>query len=282
MPELPEVETLRLQLTKLLIGQVIKSIQILNRKSFTGETRLILGAKIENIRRFAKILVIDLANDYSLAIHLKLTGQLIYRGGKQPKNLQISDPLLVRLPNKHTRVVINFTSGDILYFNDLRIFGWMKVVKRQNISDLTGKLGPEPLKDLNLKGFKKILGSSKKPIKLILMDQEKIAGVGNIYANEALFLAKIHPKTSANKISEHAAEILFDKLLEVLKEGIKWGGASENNFRDALGRKGWLQEHFYVYSKKGEACPNRCKGKIERITLGGRGTFFCPSCQKLI
>jgi len=280
MPELPEVETLRLQLSNLIIGQTIKDIKIFKNKSFIGDPHLAIGAKIKDIRRFAKILILDLSNDFSLAIHLKLSGQLIYRGSKQPKKLEVSDPLLHTLPNKHTRVIINFASGDILYFNDLRIFGWVKVIKSTNVKDVIKHLGPEPFKDLTLAKFREILQSSKKPVKLVLMDQEKIAGVGNIYANDALFLARIHPKTPANKISEKTAELLYLKLLKVLKDGIKWGGASENNFRDAFGRMGKVQEHFLVYGKEGENCPDGCGGKIKRISLGGRGTFFCPRCQR--
>lgn len=282
MPELPEVETLRLQLSDLIVGQTIKNIKILKNKSFIGDSGLLIGAKIKNIRRFAKILIFDLSNEFCLAIHLKLSGQLIYRGTRD-QELGIRnniDPLLRTLPNKYTRAIITFASGDILYFNDLRIFGWIKVIKSTNVKDVVEHLGPEPFKDLTLEKFKEILQSSKKPIKLVLMEQEKIAGVGNIYANEALFLAGIHPKTSAFRLSVQQAEVLYLKLLKVLKDGIKWGGASENNFRDAFGRMGKLQEHFLVYAKEGQACPNNCGEKIRRIALGGRGTFFCPKCQK--
>lgn len=280
MPELPEVETLRLQLSSLIVGQTIKNIKILKNKSFIGDPALVTGAKIKDIRRFAKILILDLSNSFCLAIHLKLSGQLIYRGSRQPKKLEVSDPLLHTLPNKHTRVIVGFTSGDSLYFNDLRIFGWIKVVQTSKVKDVIEHLGPEPFKDLTLEKFKTILGSSKKPIKLVLMDQEKIAGVGNIYANDALFLSGISPKSSAKNLSEEKMEVLYHKLLKVLKDGIKWGGASENNFRDAYGQMGKVQEHFYVYGRDGEDCLNKCGEKIKRISLGGRGTFFCPHCQR--
>lgn len=264
MPELPEVETLRLQLSQLVVGLTIKDIEILNPKSFIGGKRLILGKKIIGVRRFAKILVIDLADGLSLAIHLKMSGQLIYRGVK----------------NKHTRVIITFTNGVRLYFHDQRIFGWIRVV--HDIAKMVNKLGPDPLKDLSVDKFKKILKSSKRPVKLVLMDQEKIAGVGNIYANDALFLSGIHPKTSANKLLDGQMVKLFRNLLKVLKDGIKWGGASRDHFRDVYGRKGQVQEHFYVYDKAGKKCINDCGNKIERIKLGGRGTFFCPKCQNLV
>jgi formamidopyrimidine-DNA glycosylase len=177
-------------------------------------------------------------------------------------------------------VVITFSSGDRLFFNDLRIFGWIKIVQTAKVKDVIGHLGPELFKDLTQEIFKEILQSSKKPVKLVLMDQEKIAGVGNIYANEALFMAGIHPKTPANKISEEETELLYHKLLKSLKDGIKWGGASENNFRDAYGRMGRKQEHFLVYGREGEKCLNGCGGIIRRMILAGRGTFYCPKCQK--
>src|SRR3989344_5484075 len=256
MPELPEVETLRLQLTDVLFGLTIKKIEIIKDKSFVGDPKEIIGKKIRELRRFAKILVFDLTGDLSIAIHLKLSGQLIYRGKRQPQKIVVTDPLLKSLPNKHTRVIITFENSDILYFNDLRIFGWMKVIQSNKLINLVQNLGPEPLKDLTYEKFEKILDNSRKPVKLVLMDQEKIAGVGNIYANDALFLAGISPKTEARKISKEKAKLLYDKLLKVLKDGIKWGGASENNFRDAFGQMGMKQEHFYVYGKKGEKCFN--------------------------
>jgi len=281
MPELPEVETLRLQLSKLLADLVIKKVEVLKKKSFIGETKLILDAKIINLRRFAKILIIDLSNSFSLAVHLKLTGQLIYRGVRQPAKLKITDPLLQDLPNKHTRVIISFTNGDHLFFNDLRIFGWMKIIKSDKIENLIEKLGPEPMKDLTYEKFEKIL-TCRKPVKLVLMEQEKISGVGNIYANDSLFLAGINPKAPASKIPKDKVKLLYEKLIKVLKDGIRWGGASENNFRDALGQMGKVQEHFYVYGRDGEICRNGCGERIKRVKLDGRGTFFCPRCQKMI
>mgnify|MGYP001590351590 FL=1 len=153
-------------------------------------------------------------------------------------------------------------------------------MKISSLKEILGKLGPEPLRDLTLGKFREILKSSKKPVKLILMDQEKIAGVGNIYANDALYLAKIHPKTSSMSISRDKQKLLYSNLLKVLKEGLKRKGASKTNFVDVFGQKGSMQEHFYVYGREGETCGNKCGGKIERMTLGGRGTFYCRKCQR--
>ncbi|MCL4338061.1 bifunctional DNA-formamidopyrimidine glycosylase/DNA-(apurinic or apyrimidinic site) lyase [Patescibacteria group bacterium] len=292
MPELPEVETIKLQLNSVLHGLIIKDVRILKPKSFIGSKEDITGEKIIGLRRFAKILVLDFKNGLSLAIHLKMSGQLVYRGKKQPKNLHIADPLLLSLPNKHTRVIVDFSNGDMLFFNDLRIFGWMRIVKSQTsnlkpqnlegkyiyLDNLVKNLGPEPFKDLTLNVFRKILKLSNKPVKAVLMDQERISGVGNIYANDSLFLSGIHPKRKATELSVYEINKLYVNLLKVLRDGLKWGGASENNFRDAFGEMGKVQEHFYVYGRDKEKCI-RCGETIRKIKLGGRGTFFCPVCQ---
>lgn len=284
MPELPEIETLRLQLTDLIVGQKIKSIEILRKKCFFGEPSFILGRKIKGLRRFAKMLVIDLEGNLYVIVHLKMSGQLIIRSKSiesriKNRKIIITDPILKNLPNKHTRVIMSFVSGDKLYFNDMRMFGWMKIVGGQTLKNLIKNYGPEPFKDLTMEKFKRILAASKKPIKLLLMDQTKIAGVGNIYANDSLFLSGIHPKTGASTIENKRIEKLYNSLLLVLKEGIKYGGASRNNFRNAYGGKGEAQYHFRVYSKEGEMCPGRCGGRIKKIKLGGRGTFYCAICQ---
>lgn len=291
MPELPEVETIRLQLDKVLPGLMISEVKIFKQKSFIGDKKYIIGERIVGIRRFGKLLVFNLSNGLLLAIHLKMSGQLVYRGIHQPTRQYIPDPLLKVLPNKHTRIIIEFSNSDRLYFNDLRIFGWMKIAlsgKREAVSskkylkinDLIKNLGPEPLRDLTIDKFKDILKSSNKPVKLILMDQEKLSGVGNIYANDSLFLAGINPTIKAKTLNNGQMIKLLNCLEKVLKNGIKWGGASQNNFRDAFGEMGKVQEHFYVYAREGKKCL-KCKANIKKMKLGGRGTFYCPVCQKV-
>ena len=278
MPELPEIETIRLQISKIIIGKRIETISIEKKKSFIGDPSLTYNSKIKNIRRFAKILVIDFSNNISLAVHLKMSGQLLFRS--ENIEVRIKNGKLNNLPDKHTRVIITFTDGDKLFFNDMRIFGWLRVLKREDLSNIVGKLGPDALNELDEKKFYEILNSSKRPIKLVLMDQEKIAGVGNIYANDALFLSRIDPKMQANKLSNGQIVKLLGSIKRVLRDGIKWKGASRNNFRDIYGEKGNVQDHFWVYDRLGYECPNKCGGKIKKIRLGGRGTFFCVNCQK--
>jgi len=252
-----------------------------------------LNTEVRRVRRFAKMLIIDFSNNLSLAIHLKMSGQLIYRSkrkeSRSKNNRKYKDKLIANLPNKHTRVMITLGNQDKLFFNDVRKFGWMRIIQNQNnnlrtkianIKDLTRNLGPEPLKDLTLEKFRAIIESPKRPIKLILMGQEKIAGVGNIYANEALFSAGINPKKKAFELSKNQAARLLESLEKVLLAGIKWKGASRQNFCDIFGQKGEAQEHFLAYDREGEKCPNNCGERIKRIKLGGRGTFYCPKCQR--
>lgn len=291
MPELPEVETIRLGLQDKIIGLKIADVEVRVKKIFQGETKDVIGAKIKNLRRRAKILIVDLDNGRSLIVHLKITGQLVYHANGKQATFGHPIPFAgTILPAKTTHVIFTFSDGSVLYFNDMRKFGYIKVVKTDEVEKLKviREFGPEPFVGqtslgqalLTLEKFKDIISRKKQPIKLVLMDQAQIAGVGNIYANEALFLAKIHPQKKANELSIRELEKLYQTLLQVLKEGIKYGGSSENSYVNALGEKGKMQEHFRVYAKQGKPCPNKCGGVIKRIALGGRGTFFCESCQK--
>lgn len=280
MPELPEVETVRMQLEKFLSGHKIEGIEIRADKIFQGEAQKLVGGEIINLRRFGKALIIDLDNNASLMIHLKMTGQLIYRGPNLKKNPTLSKNVGT-LPSKHTHVIIRLDKNGKLYFNDLRKFGYIKVLKTSEVEkqSFIDNLGPEPLKDLDLKYLKAKLAKSSQAIKLFLLDQKKISGIGNIYANDALFLARIDPRKPVNKITDTEAKKLLQSIEEVMRRGLKYSGASDNSYVTATGADGVYQEYFLVYGKKGEDCPNDCGGKIERITQGGRGTFFCPICQ---
>lgn len=280
MPELPEVETLKLGLQKYLIGHKILDIEIKDKKLLEGEVKNAIGAKIDKVRRFGKGLVIDLDNDYSIAIHVKLTGQLVYRD-KKTQNLPILKPIKSILPNKFTRLIFKLDQDSFLYFNDVRRFAWVKILKTYEIKNLSffKELGPEPFDGLTLKVFKKITNSSTSSIKVLLMDQKRIGGIGNIYANDSLFDAGINPKRSARSLSDKDIKRLYNSILKVLKRGLKYHGSSDLNFVDVLAQEGEYQQHFLVYGKKGKRC-ERCGGTIQRIVLGGRGTFFCPNCQK--
>ncbi|HUS60023.1 MAG TPA: bifunctional DNA-formamidopyrimidine glycosylase/DNA-(apurinic or apyrimidinic site) lyase [Nevskiaceae bacterium] len=271
MPELPEVETIKKDLSRLIAGRKILGIETDSAKQVQpslGEVKkAIVGATIKKIKRRAKLLQIFLSNGKILVVHLKLTGRLLVR----KKGTPIDD---------WQHVTIGLSGSKQLRFADLRKFGWIKLVKnRKELEKLLAEFGPEPMDDLDLTIFKKTLVSTSRPIKIILMDQKKISGVGNIYANEALFLAKINPRRPANKVTDNEAKKLYQAIEKVLKAGIRYRGASDQYYLDALGRKGSYQEHFLVYGREGKKCFG-CGSKIKKIKIGGRGTYFCPKCQK--
>lgn len=282
MPELPEVETIRLGLEKYLVGHKITKVDISVRKILEKGEKNLEGGKIERIRRFGKVLSIDLDNGYSAVIHIKLTGQLVYRGPKLKSPPPLSKKVADGVPGKHTHVIFSLDSGGKLYYNDARKFGWIKVVKTKRVENVgfIQKLGPEPFDGLTLSKFEEIVSSSKTAIKALLMNQEKIGGVGNIYANDALYLAKISPKRAASSLNPSEQAKLYKAILTVLKEGLKRSGASELAFVTPEGEEGEYQEHFLAYAKEGEVCERCHKAKIKKIKLGGRGTYFCPVCQK--
>lgn len=287
MPELPEVETIRRGLERLLIGYHITSVEIRYNNIFSGETSQITNSEITAVRRFGKGLLIDFANGFSLAVHVKMTGQLIFKSSKTLKEFHPKLPLPLQLPDKHTHVIFKLRGekGDVrdeavLFYNDIRKFGWLKVVETKKAPELPffKSLGLEPLNSLTMKQLSNLVKRSSAPIKSLIMDQSKIAGVGNIYANDALFAAGIDPRRKASSINETEVKKLFEAIELVLQKGIDAGGASDVNYLNAEGGKGSYQNQFLVYRQTGKPCQN-CGTTIERIKLGGRGTFYCPNCQ---
>src|SRR3990172_6786050 len=281
MPELPEVETIRIQLEKYIVEHKVKRVEA-RYKNFEGNGRHLEGGKVEGIRRFGKVLVIDLSNGYSAVIHIKLTGQLIYRGPNLLKAESLSPKVSGGLGGKHTHVIFHLDKNGILYYNDVMKFGWIKIVKTKDVEKVgfIEKLGPEPFKGLSFKVFKDMISKSSRAIKVLLMDQTKIGGVGNIYSNDTLWLAKITPRRPANSLSLTEQSRSYDSILEVLKKGLKRGGASELAFVTPDGSEGEYQKHFLAYGRKDEPCERCRKAKFKKINLGGRGTYYCPYCQK--
>lgn len=281
MPELPEVETIRLQLEKYLRGHKIVSVEVRNKKVFQGDEEKTLGSGILGIRRFAKVVCIDLSNKYSILVHVKLTGQLIYRGSDLPAAGSLSSRVVGGLGGPHTLVVFNLDKGGKLYYNDVRRFGWLRVVKTSEVENesFIKELGPDIL-TLTLENFQKILSKTSRNIKAVLMDQTKIGGIGNIYANDALWEAKISPRRMANGLQPDEQKELYDAILKVLKTGLKYRGASELAFVTPDGGEGEYQNHTLVYGREGEMCSRCQKSKIGKFFLNGRGTYVCPLCQK--
>jgi formamidopyrimidine-DNA glycosylase len=289
MPELPEVETIKLGLQKRLIGYKIEDVKINVPKIFQGNPKDIIGATITDIKRIGKGLIIELDNGFVLTVHLKMTGQLVFQD-KTTKGSKLSVKVGGNtLPSKYSHVIFTLDKGATLFYNDMRRFGWIKVIRKSDLKDVTffKEMGPEPFVSkassgqaiLTLDKFKAILSSSNVVIKPLLMDQKRIGGIGNIYANDALFLAGIDPRRKGKTLTDSEIEKLFKAIDEVIKKSLSYGGSSDENFVNALGQEGNYQNHTLVYGKKGEKC-SVCGATIEKIQLGGRGTYFCPACQR--
>lgn len=278
MPELPEVETIKLQLQKYLVGHIIENVEIRNTK-YEMDTKKILDARVVDIRRFGKAVSIDLSNKYSILIHVKLTGQIIYRGPNL-KSDGISSKVTGGLGGKHTHVVFDLDNKGKLYYNDVRKFGWIRILKTEEVEKekFISALGFDMLL-ITQEDFNKIMSKTTRAIKVVLMDQSKIGGIGNIYANDALWKSKINPKKPAKNLSNFDLNELYLNLIEVLHEGLKHGGASELAFVTPDGAEGEYQNHSLVYAHTGEFCAHCKTNKIEKYFLGGRGTYWCPSCQ---
>lgn len=290
MPELPEVETVRIGLSSLLPGKSIRRVKFDWPKSFpnaqSDADSFLVNAKITNVRRRAKVLMIDLSTGYSLVIHLKMTGQLVFRSNDNSQNFGAGHPndsLVGNLPDRSTRVTLDLGDSK-LYFNDQRKFGWMRLIPTVEIPeiDFFKKIGPEPLAgDFTSQDF--IICLKKKPnmlIKAALLDQSVIAGIGNIYADESLFASKIHPTSRVKGLSENELAVLFREIQAILRLSIKKGGSSDKNYVDAFGRKGSYLSFAKVFRRNGLPCP-RCGTIIQKSKVAGRGTHTCPNCQPI-
>lgn len=280
MPELPEVETIRRQLDHDLTGYTIIKVKTDWEKSFRPSFEMVkkavVGKKINSVGRQAKLIIFNLSDDHKLLFHLKLTGRMLVRKPEDPADEYTRSVFTLERQGFARRGLANTLE---LRFSDSRKFGYVKLVNDQKEMEVLLKgYGPEPFKDLKLKNFTEILKSSSRPIKTILLDQAKISGIGNIYANDALWLSKINPKTPAKKLNSKQVMSLYKSVLIVLKRGLKYGGASDQWYVQAHGEKGKYQEHFLVYGQKEKKC-QRCGAIINRIRMGGRGTFICPKCQ---
>lgn len=290
MPELPEVETVRRGLSTLIPGKTVKAVDFDWPKGFPNAPAdveaFLVGARITDVRRRAKVLIIDLVTDYSLVIHLKMTGQLVFVaktvrfGAGHP-----SDSLVAKLPDKSTRVTLTFTDGSHLYFNDFRKFGWVRLLPTVEIPnlDFMKKVGPEPLSnDFTAAEFAKRIGKrANTTIKAALLNQTVVAGIGNIYADESLWGAKIHPATRVRDVSNAKLKTLFKELRYVLELSIEKGGSTDRNYVNAEGKKGTYINFARVFRREGQACPRHPDTKIIKTRVAGRGTHLCPKCQRL-
>lgn len=289
MPELPEVETVKNGLNRLIIDRKISTAVNDNPKSFPNSIydveQFMIGSTIKDVRRRAKVIMIDLSTEYTLVIHLKMTGQLVFvdkatRFGAGHPN----DSLIDSLPDKSTRVTIGFDDGSDLYFNDQRKFGWVKLIPTLAVSDMDfmKKVGPEPLEpDFTSEHFMaRFTRRARTNIKAALLDQTVIAGVGNIYADESLWGAKIHPSRLVGDITTGEFDKLYNEVRAVMNLSIEKGGSTNRNYVNAEGKKGSYMDFARVFHREGLPCP-RCQTEIIKIKVAGRGTHICPHCQQI-
>lgn len=330
MPELPEVETVRRGLHDLIVGKTVKVVTHDTPKSFPNAAAdvegFLIGATVSDVRRRAKVLLIDLSTAYTLVIHLKMTGQMVFVAGstaptprrsrtasrrastRAPASLEaraadvrsreVSEhvsstrfgaghpnaSLVGELPDRSTRVIFTLTGGSHLYFNDQRKFGWVKLMPTLEVPniDFMKKVGPEPLEaDFTASEFAaRFKRRAKTSIKAALLDQTVIAGVGNIYADESLWGAKIHPQRLVNSISPKEFESLYAELRAVMNLAIEKGGSTDKNYVNAEGKRGSYLSFAHVFRREGKPCP-RCGTIIIKFKAAGRGTHICPHCQQL-
>jgi formamidopyrimidine-DNA glycosylase len=344
VPELPEVETVKRGLSKLIIGKKIRTVSSDTPRSFPNATadveQFLVNSTVTDVRRRAKVLMIDLSTNYTLVIHLKMTGQLVFVGNtantgtstsvsserlragtdKGPGALSASgcrcsdktemqlpavrssrkgeldvdetrfgaghpnDSLVGTLPDKSTRVIFEFDDGSHLYFNDQRKFGWVRLMPTFEVPniDFMKKVGPEPLEaDFTASEFAaRFKRRAKTTIKAALLDQSVIAGVGNIYADESLWGAKIHPSRLVGSITDAEFKRLYTEVRAVMNLSIEKGGSTNRNYVNAEGKKGSYMDFARVFRREGLACP-RCGTTIIKIKVAGRGTHICPHEQQL-
>lgn len=288
MPELPEVETVRRGLQELVVGRVIVREEHDTPKGFPNAPadvrKFLVGASITAVRRRAKVLMVDLSTDYSLLIHLKMTGQLVFVGDTRFGAGHPNDSLVNTLPDTSTRVTLTFKDGSTLFFNDQRKFGWVRLLPTIEIPaiDFMKKVGPEPLEaDFTAEQFaERFKRRARTNIKAALLDQSVIAGVGNIYADEALWGAKIHPKRLVSTITPEEFKTLYTELRSVMNLAIEKGGSSNRTYVNAEGKKGSYMDFARAFRREGLPCP-RCGTTIEKMRVAGRGTHICPTCQIL-
>jgi formamidopyrimidine-DNA glycosylase len=272
MPELPEVEVIRRGLELLVPGKIFAKPMLIYPAAIRYPAaprfcKCLTGCRVISLNRRGKYLLLELDRGL-LAVHLRMTGRLVYlQNGKPPEN--------------HLRVVLPFTDGSSLYFCDMRKFGGFWLLDSSQELSPTGmhRLGPDIYDQVSVDQFIALL--MKRPragLKSLLLNQHFVAGLGNIYVDESLYRCGLHPRREAGSLSREEGTRLFTVIRDVLEEGIRCGGASARDYRDAVGERGLFQEQFAVYGRKGSIC--RCGAMIERIKVAGRGTHYCPHCQQ--
>lgn len=287
MPELPEVETVRIQLKGKVVGKTIKAVEAFHDKPARpalGFEDSLLGKTIKDIDRVGKLMIFSFAEDDNLFLlaHLKMTGQFFFvdeddiTGGGH----SISENDVKELPNKHTRIAYYFTDGSALYFNDMRLFGYNELVTKEKMEAVKARFGPEPTREtFPVEEFTDKLRKKRTSVKAALLDQTFVAGLGNIYVDEALFRAGVRPTRRADRVTKKEAVAIAKAAGEVMRESIAVGGTTFQHFQDTDGNKGNFTKKLRIFGKQGTPCPV-CGTEIKKTRVAGRGTHFCPHCQK--
>ena len=288
MPELPEVEVVKKSLKRTIYDLRIKNIEILNKflryKINEKLMKAMIGSKVLSVSRRSKYILINLNNEFTIMLHLGMTGKIIITGANKKKYKTSFYYKLEDSKIKHDHLILKFNKNILLTYNDVRKFGFIKIFQTKKLYSCShlSKLGPEPLsKKFNFHYFKNNISNKQVCLKDLLMNQKFVAGLGNIYVNEALFLSKINPKVRSNKIPIKKIKLLVYNIKKVLKKAIGEGGSSIKNFNNIKGKKGKFQQFLNVYGKQGNFCSrSNCIGLIKRIRISNRSTFFCNKCQK--
>jgi len=286
MPELPEVETIRKDLADLILNKKIIKVDVdipknVEPKNFAKKLE---GIKIKKIKRRAKLLIFELSDKSFLLIHLKMTGQLVYRNKDGEVDAVGGHPIkddLKKLPNKFSHVIFTFADKSNLFYNDVRKFGYLKIVGKDKLIQLSNKYGIEPkTADFTLKNFSEVLKKKNKlKIKQLLLDQSLVAGLGNIYTDEACFMAGVRPMRTAGSLATKEIQKLYKAISKVLEVALKKRGTSSENYVDAYGRKGNMVPYLKVYGRAKDDC-KKCGVKLETLRISGRTSNYCPNCQK--
>ncbi len=302
MPELPEVQTIVEDLNQMILNTTIVKVEISLKKIIKNTYSFfidnIVGSSFKKITRRGKLIIMEInKKDKFLLIHLRMTGQIVYKnnnniiaGGHSDTFVKFNLPLRDfnnlqlfgdGLPNKQTHVVFFFKDGGKMFYNDQRQFGILQVVNKKELDSIISKFGIEPLSaEFTLKMFLKIINGKKTNIKAFLLNQKYIAGIGNIYADEILFDALILPTRKINSLKKYEIKCLYFSIKKILTKAIISRGTTFNNYVDANGNNGEFLKFLKVYQREGENCKRCKKGKIKKIKLVGRGTCFCKGCQK--
>jgi formamidopyrimidine-DNA glycosylase len=293
MPELPEVETVRRDLATRLLHKKIKSVAVANAKTVGGQpeefSKILKGSSFVALERRGKLLIFQLdKKETYLLIHLKMTGQLIYLsasdsvfGGHSLSSGSLAKAVGGPLPNKHTRVTFTFTDKSQLFFNDLRKFGYLKIVSGEQLKTIVAKdYGPEPLtNNFVLSDFADQLKRRRRAIKAVLLDQKVVAGLGNIYTDEVLFAAGVRPQRTAASLTAAEVKQIYQAIKKILPQAIKYRGTTFSDYVDSRGHQGNFSAKLKVYGRGGQPCP-QCSRPIIKVKVAGRGTCYCPCCQK--